>query len=261
MTLAGACPSKHTNYWGSDERHNSTVDRMASAATRSILGGYSRGGPRYAAPMGSAGRARVDSGRCVAAVAVVSQYEKVERGFRLILEGLGMDLEAPDLKDTPKRAAKAWWYELCAGLTQDPPHITTFPSKIDEMIVLRDIPIRSLCAHHLLPFVGTAVIAYVPGKDVILGISKLARLANYYARRPQVQEQLTNEIADAIAKLVMAPRAKRVGGVGVFIRANHFCMELRGVNHSGDMVTSALRGVFLTKPEARAEFLHLAEVK
>jgi GTP cyclohydrolase I len=119
----------------------------------------------------------------------------------------------------------------------------------------------SVCAHHLLPFIGEATIAYIPGIKRIIGISKLSRIADYWSRRPQVQEELTAQIADHVAELVMTKAnmvaGANVGGVGVVIRARHMCMELRGVGHTGDMITSAVRGVFLTKPEARAEFLQL----
>lgn len=186
--------------------------------------------------------------------------KKVEQGFRLVLEGLGLDPEGVHTKDTPVRAAKAWWWELCAGLTLPPPEMRTFTSSVDEMIVLRGIPVRSLCAHHLLPFIGEATIGYVPARNQILGLSKLSRLTDHWARRPQVQEELTAQIADALASLVVDDRhTPPKGGVGVTIRANHLCMQVRGVNHSGDMVTSALRGVFQTNPAARAEFLSLTQ--
>lgn len=182
-------------------------------------------------------------------------FEDVVKGFELVLAGLGV-AGGVHTKETANRAAKAWFHELCAGLTGDPPKITTFPSDANEMVILRDIPIRSMCAHHLLPFAGSAVVAYIPGKKRILGLSKLSRLADYWARRPQVQEELTNQIADAVAAHVL-DRQRNRGGVGVLIRANHTCMSLRGVKHQGDMLTSALRGVF-TEPEVRDEFLRLA---
>lgn len=191
-------------------------------------------------------------------------------GFKMILEGLGIDLDDPHFRETPRRAARAWYDELCAGLTQSPPPITLFPTKADEMIVLQDIPVRSMCAHHLLPFVGAATVAYVPGREKLLGISKLSRIVNHLSRRPQVQEELTSQIADFIATRVVSQteetnhhgtKIEYSGGVGVMIRANHMCMALRGVNHDGNLVTSALRGVFLTKPEARAEFLELARTQ
>jgi GTP cyclohydrolase I len=180
-------------------------------------------------------------------------FNLVVNGFQLVLNGLGVKPGA-HTEGTALRAAKAWWNELCSGLTQDPPKITTFPAKGSNMVVLRSIPIRSMCAHHLLPFIGEAVVAYIPGDGKILGLSKLSRIADYWARRPQVQEELTDQIADAVAALVT--KGKK-GGVGVLIRANHACMELRGVHHKGDMLTSALRGAFL-KSEVRDEFLRLA---
>ncbi len=199
--------------------------------------------------------------------------ELVEEGFRLVLEGLGLDLKSQHLAETPHRAAKAWMEELCRGVNAITPTVTVFQTDVDEMVVLRHIPIRSLCAHHLLPIVGEATIGYVPGTHKLLGLSKLSRIADHWARRPQIQEELTAQIADHVAALIvdndpvpdqlpgwrkksrnLGPR----GGVGVVIHARHLCMELRGVNHMGDMVTSALRGVFLTKPEARSEFLQLS---
>ncbi|KKL75905.1 hypothetical protein LCGC14_2050240 [marine sediment metagenome] len=178
-------------------------------------------------------------------------------GFLNVLKGLGLDTEEPHYKRTADRCARTWYNELCIGLTKPPPKITVFPTDRDEMVMLRGIPIRSLCAHHLLPFVGTATIAYIPGKGKLLGLSKLSRIANWYARRPQVQEELTSQIADAVAHYAVSEDEQQKGGVGVIIRARHMCMELRGVEHPADMVTSAVRGVFLTKPEARAEFLEL----
>lgn len=182
--------------------------------------------------------------------------KKVVEGFRLVLEGLGVP-EGPHTKDTPERAAKAWWHELCAGLTQEEPIITAFESKIDSLVVSRGIPVRSMCAHHLLPFSGLATVAYIPGNDKILGLSKLSRIVEYWCRRPQVQEELTEQIADAVAEHVLDEERQR-GGVGVMIQARHMCMELRGVKHASDMVTSALRGVLRTSDAARAEFLQFA---
>lgn len=197
---------------------------------------------------------------------------KVEEGFRLILDGLGLDLDDAHLKDTPRRAAKAWFNELFAGLTGAAPQITTFPSKVGELVMLRHIPVRSLCAHHLLPFYGTATVGYIPGNDHILGLSKLSRIVSHWARRPQVQEQLTGDIANHVWELVRGKFESNAvamdggnvslgeaytGGVGVIVRATHMCMMLRGVNHSGEMTTSAMRGTFFDNPTARAEFLHL----
>jgi GTP cyclohydrolase I len=202
---------------------------------------------------------------------------RVAEGFRLILEGLGVDEDDPHFKGTPERAARACYDELCKGLTRlNEPKIETFPANgADEMVILRGIPVRSLCSHHLLPFYGKASIAYVPGNDRLLGLSKLSRITDYWSRRPQVQENLTVQIADHVAQLVGVlipeefpkeggpPRGYVVdsgsGGVGVIIRAVHMCMQLRGVNHTGEMITSAVRGIFLSKPEVRAEFLRLEQ--
>jgi GTP cyclohydrolase I len=182
-------------------------------------------------------------------------FDRVVRGFEMILDGLGVEASA-HTRDTPTRAAHAWFDELCGGLDQEMPEITTFESKVDSMIVSRGVPVRSLCAHHLLPFMGQATIAYIPGAGRILGLSKLSRIVDYWSRRPQVQEELTEQIADAVWHRTRSEDDK--GGAGVVIRARHMCMEMRGVLHSSDMVTSALRGALWTKPEARAEFLTLA---
>jgi len=179
---------------------------------------------------------------------------KIRKGLELLLEGLGADQNDPHLEFTAQRAAVAWYSELCAGMTNKPPSVTTFPSDMDHMVVLRDIPIHSICAHHLLPFVGRAVIGYVPGRRRILGVSKLARVADHFARRLQVQENLTEQIAEAIVPHVVEGEH---GGVAVLIRAHHMCMSLRGVKHPGDMVTSTLRGVF-RDATVRAEFMTLA---
>jgi GTP cyclohydrolase I len=208
-----------------------------------------KGGTRVMAAGGALSAARQAPAR------QAPKYELVEAGFRILMEGLGMEQSAHTAR-TAERAARAWWDELCRGLTQPPPVVTTFPSEDTSMVLLRQIPVRSVCAHHLLPFVGTAVVAYIPGSKQILGLSKLSRLVDYYARQPQVQERLTAQVADAVAAHVLGAGGQK-GGVGVFIRANHMCMQLRGVKHDGDMMTSALRGVF-RRPEVRAEFLQLA---
>ncbi len=189
----------------------------------------------------------------------------VEEGFKLILDGLAIDrANDPHFKDTPKRAAEALYFELCGSLTQPQPENiqTTFPREgTAQMVLLRNIPVKSLCAHHLLPFVGTAAVAYIPGRDEILGLSKLSRIVDWYARQPQVQERLTEQVAEHLWELVGNPVGQSIGattgGVGVLLRANHMCMCVRGVNHDGDMITSALRGNFMA-PETRAEFIKLA---
>ncbi len=202
---------------------------------------------------------------------------RIAIGFEYLLTGLGIEYkDDPHMRDTPMRAAKAWYDEICAGITGDPPKITTFPSKSDNMVILRDIPVRSVCSHHLLPFIGSACVAYIPGDGKILGLSKLSRIVNYHSRRPQVQEDLTEQIADHVLSLITRVEEERTwvddtsaghynikrieqAGVGVVVRASHMCMLLRGVNHAADMVTSSLRGRFL-ESGLRSEFLALADI-
>lgn len=169
-----------------------------------------------------------------------------------ILFNLGENPTRPGLRETPARVANAW-LELTSGYYQDPADVLkTFEDgaeNVDEMITVGPIPFFSLCEHHMLPFWGSAWIGYVPNGKIV-GLSKLARLLNVFARRLQVQERLTNQVADALAQHV-DPR-----GVGVHLSARHLCMEMRGIERSGAVTkTTALRGVMLSKPEARAEFL------
>jgi len=174
----------------------------------------------------------------------------MQSGFESIVEAVDPDWRNnPHLKDTPERAARAWFGEIFAGVTAEAPSITVFDHEGDSgMIVLNDIPVRSVCSHHLLPFVGTASVGYTMINQ-LLGLSKLSRIVNHWARRPQVQEQLTNQVVNHLESLGAT-------GAGVVIKASHMCMSLRGVGHDGIMVTSALRGVF-NEPEVRAEFLKL----
>ncbi len=170
-----------------------------------------------------------------------------------LLEFLGEDPKRDGLRATPKRVVKAL-QEMTVGYGQDAEAIlsTSFESDgYDEMVVLRDIGFYSLCEHHMLPFYGIAAVAYIPGKRVV-GISKLARLVDCFARRLQIQERLTKQIAAAIEK-VLAPR-----GYGVVLKAEHLCMSCRGVGKQGsNMGTSALGGLIKTDPAARAEFMRL----
>ena len=180
--------------------------------------------------------------------------QKIREGFRLVLEGLGVDLNDPHFQESPQRIARAWTEELCLGLREENFTLTTFPLQVGEhphMIVLQHIPVKSVCAHHLLPFVGEATVAYIP-QNWLCGLSKLSRVVDFFSRRPQVQEHLTNDIAQYLER-VLQPQ-----GVGVIIKASHMCMELRGVNHTGIMTTSALLGCFLADGTVRAEFMALA---
>ena len=179
---------------------------------------------------------------------------RVEAAVRELLAAIGEDPERDGLLDTPARVARMY-AEVCSGLHDDPRrHLrTTFEANHDEMIMVRDIAFHSLCEHHLVPFFGRAHVAYIPNEEGrITGLSKLARLTLGYARRPQVQERLTTQIAEGIEE-VLAPR-----GVLVVVEAEHLCMAMRGVRSPGaTTVTSAVRGLFRTDVAARAEAMGL----
>jgi len=177
---------------------------------------------------------------------------RIERAVREILIGIGEDPDREGLVRTPGRVARAY-VELMAGLHDDPRrHLrTVFKEGYDEVVLLRDIEFHSLCEHHLLPFTGKAHVAYVPDGKVV-GLSKLARLVEGYARRPQVQERLTTQIADAMME-ELSPL-----GAACVIEAVHTCITIRGIKkHGSVMVTSALRGIFQENPGSRAEVLAL----
>jgi GTP cyclohydrolase I len=180
--------------------------------------------------------------------------KKIEDGFRLVLEGLGENPDREGLRKTPARVAKMY-SELFCGLdskeSDDSVLATQFVERYDSMILLRDIPITSICEHHFLPFTGVAHIAYVPSNRIV-GLSKLARVIEHYACRPQVQERLTTQIAELIH------RSLEPQGVGVVLECTHTCMSIRGVNKTGSvMFTSKLMGTFLSNATTRAEFMSL----
>jgi GTP cyclohydrolase IA len=173
--------------------------------------------------------------------------------YREILKGLGEDPEREGLLDTPKRAAKAMQY-LCHGYAQNLEEIVNgalFASDNDEMVILKDIELYSLCEHHLLPFIGKAHVAYIPSGKV-LGLSKVARIVDMYARRLQIQENLSRQIADAVMQVTGAL------GVAVVIEAKHMCMMMRGVEkQNSSMITSVMLGEFRENAATRSEFLSL----
>ena len=178
---------------------------------------------------------------------------KVESGVRLILEGIGEDTTRPGIAETPRRVA-VMYEEICAGLHSDPREfLHVLPSEThDEMVIVKDIPLYSICEHHLLPFFGVAHIAYIPKDGRIVGLSKLARVADLMARKPQIQERLATEIADLLDEML------RPTGVMVVIEAEHMCIEMRGIKKPGaKAVTSALRGGFLKDQRTRAEAMSL----
>ena len=179
--------------------------------------------------------------------------DKIERGVRLILEGVGEDAERPGLQRTPSRVAEMY-AELTAGMREEPrEHVQPLPGdRHDEMVIVKDIHFASLCEHHLAPFVGRCHIAYIPKAGRIVGLSKLARLVDSYARRLQVQERLTSEIADTLFE------GLKPVGVMVVMEAEHTCMTIRGVKKPGAVtITSAIRGGFRKDPRTRAEAMAL----
>jgi GTP cyclohydrolase I len=182
-----------------------------------------------------------------------ADLERIAEGVRMILEGIGEDPKREGLKETPRRVAQMF-AELTAGMRQDPSeHIVPLSgNKHDEMVIVKDIAIASLCEHHLAPFFGRCHIAYIPKNGNILGVSKLARLAEVFARRLQLQERLTSDIATTLYEK-LGPL-----GVMVVIEAEHTCMTLRGVKKSGaQTVTSAVLGGFRKDPRTRAEAMSL----
>lgn len=175
--------------------------------------------------------------------------EKIENAVRNILEAIGEDPDREGLKDTPQRVAR-FYKEAFAGIHVDPSKnlSTQFSENHEEMVIVKDIPIYSMCEHHLLPFVGHAHVAYIPRHGRVTGLSKLARVAEDFARRPQLQERLTSQIADTVKDILDAR------GVLVVIEAEHMCMTIRGIKKPGSRtVTSAVRGIFQTNAATRAE--------
>ena len=181
---------------------------------------------------------------------------RIQAAVREILAAIGEDPTRDGLQDTPARVARMY-AEICSGLHQDPDlHLrTSFEADHDEMVMVRDIPLHSICEHHLAPFIGKAHLAYIPNDDGrVIGLSKFARLVDGYARRPQVQERLTSQIADALQRS-LDPK-----GVMVVIVAEHLCMSMRGVKVAGSTtVTSAVRGLFRTNVATRQEAMRFVQ--
>ena len=179
---------------------------------------------------------------------------RIQAAIREVLLAIGEDPDRPGVQDTPARVARAY-AEIFAGLWQDPAEVlaTTFDEDHDELVLEKGISLYSTCEHHLVPFHGVAHVGYIPGHDGrVTGLSKLARLVEVYARRPQVQERMTSQIADALDD-VLKPR-----GVIVVIEAEHLCMSMRGVRKPGSTtVTSAVRGIFRENPATRSEAMSL----
>jgi len=177
----------------------------------------------------------------------------MEKEVRRILEAIGEDPDREGLKRTPERVQESLTF-LTEGYRQDPRKLienSVYSDRHEEMVLVRDIPIYSLCEHHLLPFYGTAHVGYIPNEKIV-GISKIARMVDLFARRLQVQERLTNQVAETLMETL------RPKGVAVVIDAQHLCMQMRGVQKRGtSIVTSAMLGAFRKRPETRAEFMNL----
>lgn len=177
----------------------------------------------------------------------------MESAYKKIIEACGEDVSRPGLVDTPQRAAKAMAF-LTRGYQQNLDDVINnalFPSDSREMVIVKDIELYSLCEHHLLPFIGKCHVAYIP-TGTVLGLSKIARIVDMFARRLQIQEQLTTEIAETVLSVTGAE------GVGVIIEAKHMCMMMRGVEkQNSSMKTSAMLGIFRSNQSTRSEFLSL----
>ncbi|MCP4482518.1 MAG: GTP cyclohydrolase I FolE [bacterium] len=180
--------------------------------------------------------------------------KKIENAVRDIIEALGEDPTREGLKDTPKRVAKMY-AELCGGYKQkalDVVKVFFQEESYDEIVLVKDIPVYSLCEHHMIPFFGKAHVAYIPRENKITGLSKIGRVVDVFARRLQLQERMTKQVAEAIHE------ALDPIGVMVVVEAEHFCMTMRGIKKAGSQtVTSSLKGVFMEDPMARAEALAL----
>jgi len=180
------------------------------------------------------------------------KIEKIAVNFREIMETLGLDLSNDSLRDSPKRVAKMYVQEYFKGLKPaNFPKITLIENEMlyDQMVVVKDIKVLSVCEHHFVTIHGSAHVAYIPSHGVV-GLSKINRIADYFSRRPQVQERLTKQIADCLAYIL------KTDDVAVFIKAKHYCVISRGIQDvNSETITSDLRGAFKNNPETRAEFL------
>ena len=181
---------------------------------------------------------------------------RIEAAVHEILEAIGEDVDRDGLRETPARVARMY-AEVCSGIHEEPAAhlVSTFDVEHDEMVMVRDIPLYSLCEHHLLPFIGRAHVAYIPQKGgMVTGLSKLVRLVDGYSKRPQVQERLTSQVASAIQR-TLDPQ-----GTLVVLEAEHLCMSMRGVAKPGSTtVTSAVHGVFRAEVSTRLEAMRFIE--
>ncbi|WP_392437443.1 GTP cyclohydrolase I FolE [Cruoricaptor ignavus] len=191
------------------------------------------------------------------AISPEEKMEKIERHFAEIMHTLGLDMADDSLKDSPKRVAKMYVHEIFGGLLpENKPKISTFSNKYKyrQMLVEKDISVYSFCEHHFLPIIGKAHVAYISNGEVI-GLSKINRIVDYYARRPQVQERLTMQVVDAMKE------ALGTKDVACIIEAKHLCVNCRGIKDTASStITAELSGIFRTNPITRQEFLHYVNI-
>lgn len=185
--------------------------------------------------------------------------DDVAKAVNQLMIAMWLDMKDPSLKDTPTRVAKMYVTETCKWLYIDPPIITTFPNEgesgYDGIVLVKDIEVKSLCEHHLQPFIGKCHIAYIPGTKIV-GLSKFARVVDYWSRRPQVQERLTTQIFNHLVDVL------GTDNVAVIIKSEHFCMKLRGVEEPcSSTITSKLGGLFMHGEKARDELYKLIELQ
>ena len=181
-------------------------------------------------------------------------FDKAETAYTQFMEALGLDLDNPHAKDTPRRVVKKYREDVFKGLYNEPPVVTDFENTdgYDGLVFQGAIDVNSMCAHHHLPFVGKAYVSYIPNPDgKVIGLSKLNRIVDYFSRRPQVQESLTQQIHDFLNTLL-----KDTKGVAVYIEAEHMCVSLRGIKQNSKMKTCKLSGAFKDDSKAREEFFH-----
>jgi len=185
----------------------------------------------------------------------LSPHEQIAGHFRAIMDLLDLNLDDPSLRNTPDRVAKMFCEEIFTGLDWSKfPECTTFPRELDELIIVDEIELKSMCEHHWMPFIGKAAIGYIP-KGKVMGLSKFNRVVSFFARRPQIQERLVEQISFALQTIL------ETDDVGVVIRAEHYCMKMRGVeDFTSNTITSKMAGRFMSVPPLREEFLRLSRV-
>ena len=188
-----------------------------------------------------------------------NKFKRIAKAYEKFMLELGLNLNDPNTKETPNRVAKMYIEDIFSGIYKDEPKITTFPNidGYDGIVFQGNIEVKSVCSHHHCPFIGKAFVAYIPSKDgVIIGLSKLNRIVDWIARRPQVQENLTMQIHDFLNKKIINNQ-----GIAIYIEAEHTCVSLRGIKQDSKMKTAKLSGKFFDDPKTREEFYNFIKLK